>query len=245
MDPEPSPNLDRDYSRYVEFLRQTNHDLKSPIRQIDFFYGQLENELHDKLSKPNVEIAKLARTAINHATNQFDRIGTLSKIYTTNHPRTKIQLNDFISSIARDTLSKDVFELNFFHSPAHISDVFIEVEVKLLSLLLNEVFDNIQKYSKKELMKIDVGIAFNQQEVTIRIQDNGPGINNNQIKEAVIPFRRFHSPNEVPGVGLGLTIAQQCAEKMGGSLRLENNNGLMVKIDLPSAVDTESEDGNI
>jgi len=110
----------------------------------------------------------------------------------------------------------------------------ILIEEQLLTLMLNEIIDNIEKYALKDSLDIDVRLAFDVNTIYMTIQDNGPGIQQSLISEASLPFRRFHSQNEVPGVGLGLTIAQQCAERMGGTLSLQNDHGLAVKISLPN-----------
>lgn len=56
------------------------------------------------------------------------------------------------------------------------------------------------------------------------VQDNGSGLTEDQIKALFQPFKRLHGA-EIQGTGLGLTIVQQIAKKLGGSVGVESTPG--------------------
>lgn len=76
--------------------------------------------------------------------------------------------------------------------------------------------------------------------VIVTIDDDGPGIPEDQLSAVLEPFVRIeHSRNrETGGVGLGLTIAKSNLEAHGGSLTLSNRSegGLRVVVTLPQAL---------
>ena len=73
--------------------------------------------------------------------------------------------------------------------------------------------------------------------VEIVVEDNGPGIPEDQYEEALKPFNRLdESRNQNrKGVGLGLAIARDVARNHGGDIRLETSDmgGLKATISLP------------
>jgi two-component system sensor histidine kinase BaeS len=61
--------------------------------------------------------------------------------------------------------------------------------------------------------------------VTIRIQDTGPGIPQNEQNRIFEPFHRAQAGHRFPqGMGLGLAIAREIATAHGGSLSLESSS---------------------
>ena len=60
----------------------------------------------------------------------------------------------------------------------------------------------------------------------VTVEDDGPGIPEDQREEAMRPFTRLEEardPNRGGGVGLGLSIAADIALSHGGSLRLSDS----------------------
>jgi len=72
----------------------------------------------------------------------------------------------------------------------------------------------------------------------IRIEDDGPGIPPHLAEDVFTPFRRIDPArsNDVPGVGLGLTIARDVIRSHGGAiaLRCASGRGLVVEVALPA-----------
>jgi len=65
--------------------------------------------------------------------------------------------------------------------------------------------------------------------VRIRVEDDGPGIPDDKLEEALKPFTRLdpaRNQNETAGVGLGLAIASDIARKHGGRLALGRSGRL-------------------
>ena len=71
----------------------------------------------------------------------------------------------------------------------------------------------------------------------ITIEDDGPGIPEDQYKNVFKPFFRLDKSRSLnkAGVGLGLAIVEDIINSHGGSIQLGKSrlNGLQVKISLP------------
>lgn len=72
-----------------------------------------------------------------------------------------------------------------------------------------------------------------QEMVRIIVRDNGPGLTPEQLEHAFEPFVRYAGP-EVPGSGLGLSMARTIAERDGGAVRGESTReGSSFWVELP------------
>ncbi len=73
--------------------------------------------------------------------------------------------------------------------------------------------------------------------VTVIIEDDGPGIPEDQYKNVFKPFFRLDKSRSLnqSGVGLGLAIVEDIINSHGGNIQLGKSKykGLQVKISLP------------
>jgi signal transduction histidine kinase len=102
-----------------------------------------------------------------------------------------------------------------------------------LKRCLWNLLDNAVKYGKRAR----VVVRDNDEQLEIRILDEGPGIPAHEIGKVFEPFYRVESSRsrETGGTGLGLSIAQGIAEDHAGRLELHNRaeGGLEARLVLP------------
>jgi len=102
-----------------------------------------------------------------------------------------------------------------------------------LKRCLANVLENAVKYGKSARVIVDD----DDTRLEIRIQDEGPGIPQAELKKVFEPFYRVENSRsrETGGTGLGLTIARGIVEAHGGQLSLRNREegGLEVTLKLP------------
>lgn len=118
-----------------------------------------------------------------------------------------------------------------------VPDVRIEGDVLYLRQLLRIIVENDGKYVPKG-GKIQITLSKIRDKVLIKIQDNGPGIPAEAL-EAI--FDRFYRVDlarsrNVPGHGLGLSIAQRIVEAHHGRIWAENaaSHGAVFNIEIPN-----------
>ena len=100
---------------------------------------------------------------------------------------------------------------------------------------INNLVDNACKYGKVAR----VTLVPSRAELTILVDDDGPGIPISEKERVFAPFIRLETSRsrETGGTGLGLTIARNAVRSMGGDVELINRpeGGLRVKVTLPIA----------
>ena len=94
---------------------------------------------------------------------------------------------------------------------------------------IKQVFLNIMKNSiEAKATEIDIGFVNDGDKVTVRIKDNGTGIDR-QIMENI--FEPFYTTKK-KGTGLGLSICKKIVEEHGGSMAVYSGNGGGTSVDL-------------
>ena len=108
-------------------------------------------------------------------------------------------------------------------------------DVKPIALrrALANLIDNAIKYGAAARVAVEADTA----RIGIRIDDDGPGIPEDQLARVLQPFVRLETSRsrETGGMGLGLAIAASVADAQGGRLRLVNRpeGGLRATLELP------------
>src|SRR5262249_46160163 len=89
----------------------------------------------------------------------------------------------------------------------------------------NNLMSNAIKYSPAGTT-VDLSLEQIDHEVVFRVSDEGVGIPDDELPYIFEPFRRTAaSKEEVPGVGLGLSVAQRIVRAHGGYIEAKSDVG--------------------
>jgi signal transduction histidine kinase len=126
----------------------------------------------------------------------------------------------------------------------------LTVDVGRLELAFVNLLSNAVKYSdpKKRERHVEVSEADTQEGwCRLEVRDNGIGIPQHSLEKIFQRFARAHSDREdvlhVGGIGLGLSIADDCVRAMGGHIDVESTegSGTVFAVTLPLAPPVPSE----
>ena len=130
---------------------------------------------------------------------------------------------------------KKVYQSKNIHTQCEIErDAMLHADEGDMYELLGNLLENAFKYCDKQ-----VNIVLRQQNrrIIVRIEDDGPGVPNNQLDKLCEPFfRQSDARDRVSGgTGLGLAIAKNAITAHNGTLVLSNKDqgGLCANITLP------------
>ena len=102
---------------------------------------------------------------------------------------------------------------------------------------LDYIFENIIQNGLTYGKRVQVEAQKSKNLAVINIEDDGPGIPDDQYKNVFKPFFRLDKSRSLnqSGVGLGLAIVEDIINSHGGNIKLGKSkfNGLQVKIFLP------------
>lgn len=112
-------------------------------------------------------------------------------------------------------------------------DAAVLAEAVALREMLRNIVDNAFAYAPSGAIRI--GLASDARWATLAVADCGPGIPADERSAVLERFRRGSQALDKPGSGLGLSIARDVAEALGGRLVLDETDGggLTVRIVLP------------
>ena len=107
-------------------------------------------------------------------------------------------------------------------------------EAQDLEEMLGNLIDNACKWTYDQVW-IHAKLDKNKQRVVLFVEDNGPGVPDNQLSNVLQRGRKLDET--VSGHGLGLNIVDEITQLYSGSLALEKSSygGLCAVLDLPAA----------
>jgi two-component system, OmpR family, osmolarity sensor histidine kinase EnvZ len=207
--------INRHLNQRAEMLSGISHDLRTPLTRLKLQLAMLEQKkLSEKMSKDIDEMEKMLNDYLQFAKTQ------------TQENTSKIDLVVLLNSIKKQfnndkLLITNTEEIKLYGRPMALKRSFQNIIQNGLTYG-NEVLVDIQKGNNRAL---------------IVIEDDGPGIPEEQYKNVFKPFFRLDKSRSLnlSGAGLGLAIVEDIINSHGGSIQLGKSkmNGLAVKISLP------------
>tara|TARA_B100000900_G_C20396485_1_gene640880 strand:+ start:28 stop:624 length:597 start_codon:yes stop_codon:yes gene_type:complete len=196
-------------------LSGISHDLRTPLTRMKLQLAFIQDkELSSKLSEDINEMEKMLNEYL-----QFTSSTYLEK-------DEQFDLSELINKIIKKYDNNNI-SLNL--SPR----IYFNGRKNLIKRCLNNLIDNAIKYGDK----VNVVLNKNNNNLFIKIDDNGPGIPKNEYENVFKPFYKIDKgrAEAKSSVGLGLSIASDIIRSHGGNIKLEKSpmNGLGVKIFLP------------
>lgn len=114
--------------------------------------------------------------------------------------------------------------------------VVVVAEPDMLARALSNIIENALKFGGRAAVSMEAAAPG---KVAVVVDDDGPGIPENEKVRAFEPFSRGDRARgaDKPGFGLGLAIARQIVERHGGEIELRDRkpHGLSARIILPTA----------
>ena len=208
--------INRHLNQRAEMLSGISHDLRTPLTRLKLQLAMLnQKDVSNKMSKDIDEMEKMLNDYLQFAKTQ------------TQENTTKINLGILLGSI-KDKLNNKNISINQ-------NNVNVELNGRPTSLMRS--FENIIQNGLTYGKKVDVEVHKGNNRAVVIIEDDGPGIPEEQYKNVFKPFFRLDKSRSLnqSGVGLGLAIVEDIVNSHGGNIQLGKSkyNGLQVKISLP------------
>jgi signal transduction histidine kinase len=201
----------------VQILAAISHDLQTPITRMRLRAELAEDSPEkDKLISDLSEIERLVREGVTYARTA----------YGSDEKPARVDVGSFVDSIVFDyqDTGKAVAALKMI-------DAVVVTRPHALRRIVTNLIDNALKFAGEA--EVIVGRT-SEGRTYITVNDNGPGIPEDQLEFALQPFYRLEQSRNrnTGGTGLGLAIAHQLTLAIGGSLHLRHRSegGLAAEI---------------
>lgn len=207
------------------FLNAITHELKTPIASIRLYLETLDSRPLDETQRRDFYRIMLEDT---------DRLlGTVEQVLKASEVRHR-SLRENWQGVNFTEIVNDVLQLTrlrqhlsasaLYFSSERTDEITVMGSAEELRTAVFNLFDNAIKYSGKERnIAVDISTP-DLDTVSLRVCDNGVGIQPKQLKRI---FKRFYrAPNsmagQVNGTGLGLFIVRSIARRHGGDAYAES-----------------------
>lgn len=189
-------------------LGAIGHDLKTPLASLRVRIESVDDE---------DERTKMAMT-VDEMVHILDDILVLARLGRSVEAPVLTDLGALTATVADELNAGDRLQLVEVGEKCRVT-----VRQVLLRRALRNLLDNALQYGSRALVEMRCDGQF----ATIQIDDEGPGLRDEQLTSLFEPFARGEvSRNRATGgSGLGLTIARAIARAHGGDVVLENREG--------------------
>jgi len=213
----------REVEVWKNAIRVINHELNNslaPIRSLVYTGRRVLAKPHH--AKKLEEIFQTVEERVTHLAAFLDRYAQVARI-----PRPQkrdVSWADFLEEVRRVSpfrLTGDLPKMAGHFDP-----------VLLQQLLINILKNAHESGSASEDVELTIQSTVDGG-VMLRVLDRGPGMNDEALGRAIMPFYT----SKPGGTGLGVPLSSEIAEAHGGRLQLENRpgGGLVVTCRLPGA----------
>ena len=207
--------INRHLNQRSEMLSGISHDLRTPLTRLKLQLAMIkQKDVSENMSKDIDEMEGMLNDYLQFAKTQ------------TKESTSIINLSDLFSEIKKKLNNENLTLLNS-------EEAILKGRASSLKRCFENVINNGLIYGKKVYVSIQKGLNI----IIINIEDDGPGISEDQYKNVFKPFFRLDKSRNLnqSGVGLGLAIVEDIVNSHGGSIQLGKSKykGLQVKISLP------------
>jgi light-regulated signal transduction histidine kinase (bacteriophytochrome) len=219
--------LQRSNANLEEFAHAASHDLKEPIRKIQFYTSQLKEQFSTHLQEAETRIFNRIESATGRMGSLIDDLLLYSHVSHRPHDKEVVDLNKKVQNVLED-LELDIEEKKAVIHVGKLPNV--RGYRRQLQQLFQNLISNALKYSKADVRP---EIHISTRNVTenekpyylIAVKDNGIGFEQQYADKIFKMFSRLHGKTEYSGTGVGLSIAKKVAENHNGVIRVESTPG--------------------
>jgi chemotaxis family two-component system sensor kinase Cph1 len=215
----------------TSFAYIASHDLQEPLRKIRAFSSQLQEGYSNVLDEGGNELVeKIIKSASRMQVMTTDILNLSA--YTDRIPMSMVSVTE-AARIATVDLESKIAESGARITVGEIPDVYGNLSY-LSHLFLNMISNSI-KFSKEQPV-IKIWGETHDGMVSVYIEDNGIGIEEDGHLKIFQAFQKMHGKNEYEGSGLGLAICKRIVDIHRGHLSVSSvvGGGSTFIVELPT-----------
>ncbi|MCA9874380.1 MAG: GAF domain-containing protein [Anaerolineales bacterium] len=225
--------LDRLKSKFIDDI---SHELRTPLANLVLYLDLINRSPAEKLPR----YLKILDRQIARLRELVEGILRLSQLDESNMIWARLDLNEVIDKVVekyQPVAHEQQLQLKFMPQTDALP---VQGSFKQLQEMITNLLENALNYTLHGEIQLQTRIDLTQNTANLQIEDTGIGIYSEDLPHL---FERFYrgqgaSQSNVPGIGLGLTIAQSIASLHNGRIEITSQpgRGTQVRVVLPLAV---------
>jgi signal transduction histidine kinase len=224
----------------AEFIANASHELKTPLTALSGYLEMLEDEEDERVRAAFLNdmraqtgrLQSLARTLLD-----LSRLDANAVTFRTE----EVDLEDLLHELRRD-FGYTGRSLNI---RAEEDVPPVKTDPNQLHRAIAILVDNALKYSD-EGSPVDLELSLQDGGVVISVTDRGCGILESEIPHIFDRFYRAQGSSRADGTGLGLALAHEITDHLGGEIQVHSRPGAgsIFSVLLPLAADPPGKNGS-
>jgi signal transduction histidine kinase/CheY-like chemotaxis protein len=211
-----------------DFLSSMSHDLRSPLNAILGFAQLLETSTPPPTDVQNARLQQIIKAGwyLLELINEILDLAVIEsgKLSLSRAPVALIDIMHECQTMIESHAQKQGIQINYlpFDTTWFVNGDRTRVKQVLINLLSNAV-----KYNREHGTVEVKCIASTPERIRISIKDSGAGLSSQKLAQLFQPFNRLgQEAGPVEGTGIGLVVAKQLVELMGGTIGVESTVGV-------------------
>ncbi|MBS0273257.1 MAG: PAS domain S-box protein [Proteobacteria bacterium] len=196
-------------SKQNMLLAELNHRVKNNMQTLHALLRSAQSETGD----PEAQIL------LGDAAQRVGAMATAQQVLYDSSSPTSFETGDFMQALRSTAHAMYPREANLTHDTA--PGILPNDSAMPIALILNELMTNAVKYGRKDGQPVDIHIALasDNGNWVLSLNDNGPGFD----------------PGKTTRRGSGLGLVRGLAAQLGGSFRVDRNNGARCIVEFPAS----------
>ena len=221
----------------AEFIANASHELKTPLTALSGYLELLEDEEDERVRS---EFLKDMRSQTDRLQSLARTLLDLSRLdaNATTFRTEEVDLEDILHELRRD--------FGYTGRPMSIQadDVPpVVTDPTQLHRMLAILVDNALKYSSEDT-PIDLNLSRDDGHAVISVTDRGCGIPESEIPHIFDRFYRAQGSSRADGTGLGLALAREIMDHLGGNIQVQSHPGAGSTFSVALPLTVDSRDGS-
>lgn len=222
--------LDLLISSRQALLHDISHELRTPLTRLQLAIGIAQQQPENmgkslgRIEAESMRINSLIGDILSYLRSDF-----------VDENKTTINLTHLIITLLQQVTNDAMLQkTQFIFENDSGQDLFVHGEEIELSRAIENILRNAIRFSPNN-GQIKLCLMATQNEIKIKIIDEGIGVETSKLSSIFEPFVRIQSPIVGKGYGLGLAIARKIIQAHKGCISAQNGleKGLIVTIVLP------------
>lgn len=223
-----------------DFINNMTHEFKTPIATISLAVDAMKNE---KVITDREKLGYFSSIIKEENQRMNRQVETILKASQLEKQEVDLTLKPVhVHDVIHDVVDNFVLQLEDKNGKVELQlnaqNDLVNADEVHFSNLVNNLVDNAVKYAKDDTPPvIKLSTSSNGKNFSMKIEDNGIGMNRDTVKRIFERFYRAHTGNvhNVKGFGLGLSYVKTMVEAHDGDIRAESTlgKGSIFTVDLP------------